>query len=126
MSEGSRPSKEFRHDLYPQLKWGSAEEVGASVDELFRYSVRHAENAIGWYVDHKKPKRALGMILRAGAIISVSVAGILPLLTQIFIEKGKPVIQPAWASVALAVGLALVGLDRFFGFSSSWMRYTQT
>jgi hypothetical protein len=36
--------------------------------------------------------------------------------------QGIPVIQPAWASVALLVAAACVGLDRFFGYSTAWMR----
>jgi hypothetical protein len=37
--------------------------------------------------------------------------------------KRSPLIQPVWASIALAIGAALVALDHFFGFSSGWMRY---
>jgi SMODS and SLOG-associating 2TM effector domain 2 len=118
--------REFRHERLPELKWGSAVEVRESLESLFAHSVNHAEKAIQWYIDHKGRKKVGGMALRAGAIVCLAVAGILPLLTQIFVEEGSPIIAPAWASVALALGLALVGLDRFFGFSSSWMRYTQT
>jgi SMODS and SLOG-associating 2TM effector domain 2 len=39
---------------------------------------------------------------------------------------GSVVIQPAWAAVALAIAVALVALDRFFGFSSAWARSMAT
>jgi len=55
-----------------------------------------------------------------------TVAGIIPILAQILTENGKPRIQPAWASVALGIAAAFVLLDRFFGFSSAWMRYIAT
>src|SRR6185503_9882880 len=32
-------------------------------------------------------------------------------------------IAPAWASVLLAVALLFIAIDRFFGFSTAWMRY---
>ena len=56
----------------------------------------------------------------------VAVAGILPILSQIFKTGDSVEIQPAWASVALAIAVALIALDRFFGFSSAWARYMAT
>src|SRR5260370_685432 len=56
----------------------------------------------------------------------VAVAGILPILSQIFTASNYVTIQPAWASVALAIAVSLVALDRFFGFSSAWARYMGT
>jgi hypothetical protein len=57
----------------------------------------------------------------------VAVAGVLPVLSQI-LDAGSSgiVIQPAWATVALAIAAALIVLDRFFGFSSAWARYMVT
>jgi hypothetical protein len=56
----------------------------------------------------------------------VAVAGVLPVLSQIFSAGSSVQIQPAWATVALAIAVALVALDRFFGFSSAWARYMAT
>lgn len=36
---------------------------------------------------------------------------------------GRESIDPTWASVLLACAATAVGLDRFFGFSSAWMRF---
>jgi hypothetical protein len=68
----------------------------------------------------------LARALRTGAVFAAAAAGILPILTQIFVEDGKPFTQPAWASVALGIAAAFVALDRLLGFSSSWMRYIST
>jgi low affinity Fe/Cu permease len=56
----------------------------------------------------------------------VAVAGVLPVLSQIFGAGSSVKIQPAWAAVALAIAVSLVALDRFFGFSSAWARYMAT
>jgi low affinity Fe/Cu permease len=64
--------------------------------------------------------------LRVAAIIMVATAGVLPVISQILSADGPVVIQPAWASVALAIAVALVALDRFFGFSNAWSRYMAT
>jgi hypothetical protein len=63
------------------------------------------------------------MCLRAGAIILASIAALLPLFSQVFMNDGEPIIQPVWASVALVLAAALIGSDRYFGFSSAWMRF---
>ena len=49
----------------------------------------------------------------------------MPILTQIFTTNDVPRIDPAWSSVALAVAATCIGLDRFFGFSSGWLRYIE-
>jgi low affinity Fe/Cu permease len=56
----------------------------------------------------------------------VAIAGVLPILSQIFGAGSSVKIQPAWATVALTTAVALVALDRFFGFSSAWARYMTT
>jgi len=56
----------------------------------------------------------------------VAVAGVLPVLSQIFGNGRSAIIQPAWATVALAIAITLIALDRFFGFSSAWARYMTT
>ena len=43
---------------------------------------------------------------------------------QFFQGKGSKVaIDPAWATVLLLIAVTFVGLDHFFGFSNSWMRF---
>jgi low affinity Fe/Cu permease len=84
------------------------------------------EKVINWYLVARRPKRRWAQVLRVGAIIMVAVAGVLPVRSQIFAAGSSTVIQPAWATVALAIAVALVALDRFFGFSSAWARYMVT
>jgi hypothetical protein len=65
--------------------------------------------------------------LRVGAIVLGAVAVILPIVGQITVgPDGNPSIEPAWASVALGAAAALVALDLYFGFTSSWMRFMAT
>lgn len=81
-----------------------------------------AESAIQWYLGAKRPKQANARAVRGGSIFLAALAGILPMLSQV---PGFN-IAPIWASVALALATAFVLLDRFFGFSSAWMRYITT
>ena len=118
-------SKDIQLCKLGPLDW-TPEHARQSIEEIYRYVVCAATEAINWYEAAKIPKRRGARRLRVGAIIMVAVAGILPILSQIFGAKSSVVIQPAWAAVALAIAVTLVALDRFFGFSSAWARYMTT
>lgn len=108
-----------------QLSWERGKIIG-SLEALFERITNEAESAINWYLRAKRPKQRWAVLLRFGSIAFGTIAGIIPILAQILAEDGHPRIQPAWASVALGFAAAFVLLDRFFGFSSAWMRYMST
>jgi SMODS and SLOG-associating 2TM effector domain 2 len=103
------------------LGWGPGSAKG-SLAALFKRASDCAQCAIEWYLKAKRPKQASARAVRGGSILLAALAGILPMLSQM---PGSS-IAPIWASVALALATAFVLLDRFFGFSSAWMRYITT
>jgi len=107
-----------------ELSWQSGK-ILESLNSLFDSITTETESAINWYLKSKLPKRRWATRLRVGSIFFAVVAGLIPILGQIFNKDGKPAIQPAWAAVALGVAAGLVLLDRFFGCSSAWMRYIE-
>ncbi|GAB4373893.1 MAG: hypothetical protein Kow0042_18090 [Calditrichia bacterium] len=117
--------KDIRPDRLSQLSWGD-QQVVASLETLHQYVTQIAHKAIEWYLNSKRSKQRGAMLLRVGAIIMASLAGILPVLSQLLLKDGVPIIQPAWATVALGLAAAMVALDKFFGFSSGWMRFIKT
>jgi len=129
VSSEVEPEKRISQDIRPgelgSLDWGP-EHARQSLDVIYQHAVSVASQAISWYLTARRPKRRWAQRLRVGAIIMVAVAGVLPVLSQIFGAGSSVEIQPAWASVALAIAVALVALDRFFGFSSAWARYMAT
>jgi len=124
MAENSRDLKIGELD---ELKWGDENQVD-SIDKIFKYVTSQAGEAVSWYLEKKKYKKIGAMFLRFSAIIATTAAGVIPLLSQISIgtQNGTQNISPAWASVALILAVSFVGLDRFFGFSSAWMRFLTT
>lgn len=117
-----RISRDIRPRELESLVWGP-EDARQSLDKVYQHVVDTASLAVDWYVTAKRPKKRWAQRLRVGAIFMVAVAGVLPVLSQILGSGKSVVIQPAWATVALAIAVALVALDRFFGFSSAWARY---
>lgn len=120
-----RSTQDIRPADLGSLDWGP-EHARQSLEIIYQHVVDAASQAINWYLVARRPKRRWAQLLRVGSIIMVAVAGILPVLSQIFGKGSSVVIQPAWAAVALAIAVALVALDRFFGFSSAWARYMAT
>jgi len=116
----------FKRDLpsFPleNLDW-APEKRRESVEKIFQYVSAHALQAMRWYLIKKNSKRFWARFLRVGAILLTALAGLLPLLAQIYQNNPKISIEPAWASVALLIAATFVGLDHFFGFSNSWMRF---
>jgi hypothetical protein len=120
--KGSIMSKELKSELIGDLDW-SPENRQESIQRIYRYVCNHAEQAINWYLIKKNAKRRWARILRLWAIIFAAAAALVPLLAQIYQNHARFHVDPVWASVALFIAATLVGLDRFFGFSSSWMRF---
>lgn len=120
-----RKSSDIRPGDLGTLDW-APDHARQSLQETYAYVVTAATQAITWYLTARRSKRQWAQRLRVGAIIMVATAGVLPVLSQILSVNGTATIQPAWASVALAIAVTLVALDRFFGFSSAWSRYMGT
>ena len=120
-----KPGKDLVAGSLEDLSWAPDERM-SSLEKVFKYVSGEAQQAIVWYLRKKDPKRKGARFLRFGAIIATTMAGLIPLLAEIFKVNGQPQISPAWASVALILAVALIGLDRFFGFSTAWMRFLTT
>lgn len=109
----------------------------ASVQDVYRRVESHATGVIDWYLDAKRSKRTLARISRLYALVLGALAGLLPLFAQMRAAGSPPATgwvaylmplleQPAWASVFLGLAALLVVLDRFFGWSTAWMRFITT
>lgn len=103
-----------------KLAWDAAN-VESSLAALFSQSTDTAQSAIKWYLKAKRPSQIMARVVRGLSILLVTLAGIIPMLSQGFNR-----IQPIWASVALGLAAAAIVLDRFYGLSSGWMRYITT
>lgn len=105
-----------------ELAWEPASRT-ASLSAVFAHAVEVSAAAQKWYAEKRPSKRAWGRGLRVFAILLGAGGAILPIVTEITSSSGKPGIAPGWAAVALALAAACIGLDRYFGFSSGWMRF---
>jgi SMODS and SLOG-associating 2TM effector domain 2 len=115
--------KDLTPNEFPKIVWEQGK-LAEPLEQLFACVVKEANDAIAWYNIRRKPKQYGGQILRVGALIFAAVAGLVPILGEIFQDNGhRPGIAPAWATVALGIAGLLVLLDRFWGFTSAWVRF---
>jgi hypothetical protein len=86
---------------------------------LFRHAESAALAAIDWYLWKKTIKSRWSRGLRALAIVLAVCGGVVPLVHA----ADARLIAPEWGYVILALSAGCVLLDRYFGFTTSWMRY---
>lgn len=127
MSKGTAPKRNLTPGQLVALKWDSAN-ADKSLTEIFQHLQNKAQETIDWFLYAKARVSRCAKVIRIAAILLATYAGILPILAQIYTDSGRPPAwaQPAWASVFLVIAAVLALFDRFFGCSSSWMRYMVT
>src|SRR5210317_1878014 len=107
------------------LKW-TENGATASLEMLYQFVNDECDRATKWYFDKKKTMKFLGYVFRVGSILALSIAGVIPILGEIYEKGDVPGLSPAWATFALAVAGVLIFLDRFGGYTSGWIRYIRT
>ena len=120
-----KSSDDLQPAVLPPVSWAVDRQV-ESLEALFQHVVQQTTATIRWYLREKESKRWKGRWFRLVALAAISVSGILPVLALILARDGRPLIQPAWATVALALATALGAIDHFCGYSNAWMRFVET
>lgn len=90
------------------------------LDVLYLHVENKAREMIGWYLTHKRSSARWSRVLRFLAIFFAGVGGLCPLLQSFSVHFNQ------LGYVALGLVAAIFGFDKFFGFSSAWMRYMLT
>ena len=90
-----------------------------SLAEVYDWAQQVAQDAIDWYLTEKKRKARWSRGLRAAAAILTVLGGVIPVaaLTAGRAELGNG------GFIMLALAAGCLAYDRFFGYSSSWLRY---
>lgn len=109
---------------FPVLLW-KQEDLKKDIQSLTDYAINYASEKSDYYKRGSKIKRNWAKGLRIIAIVATALGGLLPVLSQI-LEKNGLHLEPAWATVAITIAVTSIGLDRFFGFSSAWIRFITT
>ena len=108
------------------LDW-APEKSAESLRAVFDFAMDLSEEAANWYIRAKNGKRFFARAFRVLAILLGAAGALLPTLGEMLAdEKGRSAIPAGWTAILLGTVGALLLLDRFFGFSTGWMRYMAT
>jgi hypothetical protein len=105
----------------------------ASLDAVYAHVMEQTNKSIDWYLKAKRVKKLFARGIRIYAILGGALAAALPTIADMDLGLLSKFglsginIKPGGAS-ALILGTiaALLLLDRFFGFSSGWVRFCRT
>ena len=117
-----RRRRDLRAGPFPTAAMDQWHDTEAALTQLYRYAEGRAIEATDWYLQDKRGKRIWSRGLRLLAIVLVTAGGLQPLLDAAAPGPSRT----AWGYVLLALAAACIGLDRFFGISSGWMRSMTT
>jgi hypothetical protein len=120
--ERRRRRRDLRAGPIPAAALEQWQDTEAALTLLYRYAEGRAIDAIDWYLQDKRGKRIWSRGLRLLVILLVTAGGLQPLLDAAAPGPSRT----AWGYVLLALAAACIGLDRFFGISSGWMRSMTT
>ena len=105
------------------LSW-KQEDAEASIKAVHDHLIQETQRAIEWYYKKKTWKARLSRTLRLGAILFTLIAGLVPAAIGVLKLTDPSYIQLPYLFLGLAAGC--VGFDKFFGFSTAWMRKITT
>ena len=109
-------------DNFPEIQWNH-DNLEESVEKIFQYVVNEAKKSWEFYYCRRKKDRLLGFFCRLSARIAAAIAGIIPILGEIYKIKDVPMINPGYASIALAAAAFFLALDKLGGFTSGRVRF---
>ncbi|MFB3828190.1 MAG: SLATT domain-containing protein [Bryobacteraceae bacterium] len=106
------------------VDWYTQVEPDVSLKRLFEYVENQTMGARDWYYQKKRRKKAYSIAFRYAALLLSGAAGLLPVALALW-PALRPERPDMAVSLMLGVAAALIGLDRFGGFSTGWMRYVR-
>ena len=123
MNNGANPGARYNEhgnltaSQLPELDWGA--NYRSTATTLYRWTESAAISTLNWYLGEKKSKARWSRYLRALSVLFITAGSIAPLISV----GTNNTTYAFWGYPILGMGAACIGLDRAFGFSSSWMRY---
>jgi hypothetical protein len=88
--------------------------------------IERATKSADWYVDNQVWMKRLSKSIRLMSIVLFALGGLIPMIHSLLLENEFPfkIVNLGYISIATAGTLLL--LDKFFGFSSGWIRFITT
>ncbi len=102
---------------------------GESAKAVFVNVCKIVEDSVAWYQAMKPANRTRAKMIRFWVIVLGAISACIPTLVDLLPawgDKGQYQIPASVTTIFFAITAALLVMDRFFGYSSSWIRFTMT
>ncbi len=99
-------------------------------EELAKYyqsTLQNVESATSWYPKKRKSFRFYSQAIRLGTVLLAGLGGILPLVElaiSSLVSQELNLVNYGYVAFSLAASLFLI--DKYFGYSTGWMRFMLT
>lgn len=99
------------------------DEQKEALAKLFQHTVTKAQGNIDWYTRNARIKKRRAQIIRLLSLSLLGIGSVTPVLLDLYPEINIPT---SIATLIIAAGTGLIALDRFWGYSTGWMRFLTT
>jgi len=107
----------------PELDWN---EPIHALRTLQRYLVSQTQGDIEYYLRRKRTAKRWTYFFRGMAVLLGSAATLTPAIIGLLSNVEDIARWAPLSTILAALAAAMLGIDRFFGFSSGWMRFVWT
>jgi hypothetical protein len=123
------PSKLTKRTAAPTIPFPAwnPQDAATSLKEVYAATVAQGQSAIDWYRTNIRGMRLGSRIVRLCSISLASFGALVPLLANAFRRQDQTYLfDPQWGYFAFALAVVVLGIDKFYGFSTGWARYIKT
>lgn len=92
------------------------------IEKYYLQTISEAEAILSWYPKKRISFRMYSQLIRLGTVVLAGLGGIMPLLELAF-QGNEDMRLVNYGYVAFSVAASLFLLDKYFGFSTGWMRF---
>ncbi|EON76333.1 hypothetical protein ADIS_3461 [Lunatimonas lonarensis] len=96
------------------------------ISNTYHEIISKATDDAQWYVDNQVWMKRLSKSIRLGSIVLFALGGLIPMIHSLLLENEFPVNIVNLGYISIAAAGTLLLLDKFFGFSSGWIRFITT
>jgi hypothetical protein len=106
----------------------AADKPWESLKAIFIATLDQGNSAINWYRDNIRTKRLGSQLIRLLAIVLASIGALIPLIVAAArsYSDSRAIFDPQWGYFSFATAAVLLAVDKFYGFSTGWVRYIKT
>jgi hypothetical protein len=112
-----RNARDIEPSRFPQLSW-QEDALAESLQAVYNWVENEGIRSANWYLTEKRSKARWSRWLRVTGTVLATAGAAVPFLA---VGTDGTILQ--WGYFLLVLAAGTLALDRFFGFSSAWMRY---